>query len=90
MATVSESTFSEAVPALADLSGSPDLTFFERCRKFLWLASGLFSAACFAVPAIGALAYSRTEGMSTSFLAAVVSGCLFGVASLLHFGPETA
>jgi hypothetical protein len=35
--------------------------FFPRIRKFLWLASGLLSAACF-----------------------------FGVASLWHFGPESA
>ncbi|HYS99489.1 MAG TPA: hypothetical protein VEO20_02380 [Thermoplasmata archaeon] len=67
-----------------------ELTFTARIRKFLWLSSGLFSAASFAIPAIGYLAYGTIEGASTNFLAAVVSACLFGFASLLHFGPETA
>ncbi len=67
-----------------------ELTLVGRIRKFVWLSSGLFSAASFAIPAIGLFAYGTTEGMGTNFLAAVVSACLFGVASLLHFGPNEA
>jgi len=67
-----------------------ELTLVGRIRKFLWLSSGLFSAASFAIPGIGLFAYGTTEGMGTNFLAAVVSACLFGVTSLLHFGPNEA
>ncbi len=67
-----------------------ELTFVGRIRKFLWLSSGLFSAASFAIPAIGLFAYGTTDGMATDFLAAIVSACLFAVASLLHFGPDEA
>ena len=68
----------------------PDLTFPARVRKFLWLSSGLFSAASFVIPAIGYLAFGSVEGAGADFLAAVGSACLFGVASLLHFGPDEA
>jgi len=61
-----------------------------RMRKFLWLSSGLFSAASFAIPMIGVLAFGSTVGLGTSFLAAIISACLFGLASLLHFGPDEA
>src|SRR3989441_13174305 len=68
----------------------PVLTLMDRLRKFLWLSSGLFSAAAFAVPAIGVIAYGTFEGGGTSFLAAGVSARLFGVATFLHFGPGEA
>ena len=68
----------------------PPLTFSARFRKFLWLSSGLFSAASFTIPAIGYLAFGTADGAATNFLAAVVSACLFGVASLFHFGPDEA
>ena len=67
-----------------------ELTLVGRIRKFVWLSSGLFSAASFAIPAIGLFVYGTTEGMGTNFLAAVVSASLFGVASSLHFGPNEA
>jgi len=44
----------------------------------------------FAVPAIGVMVYGTFEGGGTSFLAAVVSACLFGVTTLLNFGPDEA
>ncbi len=68
----------------------PVLTLMDRIRKFLWLSSGLFSAAAFAVPAVGVMVYGTFEGGGTSFLAAVVSACLFGVTTLLKFGPDEA
>lgn len=64
--------------------------FLPRIRKFLWLASGLLSAACFAVPVMGLVAFGTANDVGTSFLVAVVSAGLFGVASLWHFGPDTA
>lgn len=69
---------------------APVLTLMDRLRKFLWLSSGLFSAAAFAVPAIGAIAYGTFDGGGTSFLAAVISACLFGVTTFLNFGPDEA
>ena len=77
-----------AVPL--DLGEPLELTFFARIRKFLWISSGLFSAASFSIPAIGLVAFGTSDGLGTSFFAAIVSACLFGLASLLHFGPETA
>lgn len=74
----------------ADLIEPLALMFFVRLRKFLWLSSGLFSAAALAVPMIGVLAFGSMEGVGPSFLAALASACLFGLASILHFGPESA
>ncbi|HLQ42961.1 MAG TPA: hypothetical protein VK189_08955 [Thermoplasmata archaeon] len=68
----------------------PVLTLMDRFRKFLWLSSGLFSAAAFAVPAVGVMVYGTFEGGGTSFLAAVISACLFGVTTFLNFGPDEA
>ena len=74
----------------ANEAEAPVLTLMDRLRKFLWLSSGLFSAAAFAVPAFGVIAYGTFEGGGTSFLAAVASACLFGVTTLLNFGPDEA
>jgi hypothetical protein len=69
-----------------------DLSFPARIRKFLWLSSGLFSAACFAMPALGifSLGAVETEGIGASFLVGIPIACLFGLTSLLRFGPEPA
>jgi hypothetical protein len=88
--TAVESALPTAPAMPADLGEPLELTFLARICKFLWLSSGLFSAASFAIPAIGVLAFGTLDGLGTSFLAAVVSGCLFGLASLLHFGPDVA
>ena len=74
----------------ADVGQTAELTFFGRLRKLLWLSSGLFSAASFAMPVIGFTAFGTFDGMGTNFLAAIVSGCFFGLASFLHFAPEVA
>ena len=78
-------------PALsADVVVPSELTFAGRIRKFLWLSSGLFSAASFAIPVVGLVAFGSFDGVGTNFLAAVVSACLFGLTTLLHFGPDVA
>ena len=74
----------------ADLIEPLALMFFVRFRKFVWLSSGLFSAAALAVPMIGVLAFGSMEGVGSSFLAALASACLFGLASIMHFGPDSA
>lgn len=76
--------------AMSSSTDAPPLTLFERFRKFLWLSSGLFSAASFAIPVVGLMAFGSFEGIGTNFLVAVVSACLFGLASVLHFGPDEA
>lgn len=91
MATATAEPVLPTVPAVpADLAEPLELNFLGRVRKFLWLSSGLFSAASFAIPAIGVLAFGTLDGLGASFLVAVVSACLFGLASLLHFGPDSA
>jgi len=74
----------------ADLIEPLEFTLLVRIRKFLWLSSGLFSAASFAIPMIGVFAFGSMEGVGPSFLAALASACLFGLTSILHFGPESA
>jgi hypothetical protein len=39
---------------------------------------------------IGVLAFGSMEGVEPSFLAALASACLFGLASIFHFGPDSA
>lgn len=73
----------------ADFIEPLELTFLARIRTFLWLSSGLFSAASLAIPMIGVLAFGSMEGVGPSFLASLASACLFGLVSILHFGPES-
>lgn len=86
--TTVEPTQHSDLAVSADWTEPIELSLFPRIRKFLWISCGLFSAASFAIPAFGAVAFGTSEGLGTSFLAAIVSACLFGVASLLHFGPD--
>src|SRR2546428_13664358 len=65
-----------------------ELTLVGRIRKFVWLSSGLFSAASFAIPAIGLFVYGTTEGIGTNFLAAGVSAPHLGAAPSPHFVPQ--
>ncbi|MCI4371119.1 MAG: hypothetical protein L3J78_00540 [Thermoplasmata archaeon] len=90
MATHNESATAPGVSQPVDLLHVTWVRLLPRIRKFLWLSSGLFSAASFAIPAFGVLAFGSIEGLTTSFAAAIVSACLFGLASLLHFGPDVA
>jgi len=90
MAAVTEQVTLESADPVEIRIEVPAYDLFARVRKFLWLSSGMFSAASFAIPFVGFMAYGTSQTASTNFLAAVVSACLFGIASLLHFGPEVA
>lgn len=81
-------TETEMATPTSDVEESLTVWLFSRIRTFLWVSSGLFSAACLAIPAIGALAYGTFDGLETSFLAAILSACFFGLGSVLHFGPD--
>lgn len=78
----------ELVPV--DEAEVPVLTLMDRLRRFLWLSSGLFSAAAFVLPAVGVMMYGTFDRGGTSFLAAVVSACVFGVTTFLNYGPDEA
>lgn len=78
------------VPADVNVAEVADLTVFTRLRMFLWLSTGLFSAGSFSISAIGYMAFGTVESAATNFLAAIVSACLFGFTSILHFGPDDA
>src|SRR3989441_12086089 len=76
--------------SLAETVPDVELTLVGRIRKFVWLSSGLFSAASFAIPAIGLFVYGTTEGMGTNFLAAGRSAPGLRLPSSLPFGPNAA
>lgn len=75
------------VPQTAEVVAAP--TLFERVRKFLWLSSGMFSVGCLASAFAGFTALRAFESAGTNFLAAIVSAGLFGLASVLRFGPDS-
>ncbi len=67
---------------------APTLGF--RLREFLWLSSGMFSAAALALSAVGYLALGPAEQAARNFTAALAAALLFGLATLLKFGPQSA
>jgi hypothetical protein len=84
----------EAVPAAeaTDLAEPTELSFLARVRKFVWLSSGMLGAAAFAMPALGVFALGAIdpESLGTSFLVGVACASLFGLTSVLRFGPDEA
>lgn len=78
------------IRSFARLVESVWIAALPRIRKFVWLWSGMFGAATFAMAMIGVLFYGRTDGVTSSFLAGIMSAALFGLLSILRFGPETA
>lgn len=61
-----------------------------RVRKFVWLSTGMFSAASLTLAAMGYLFTGAFEGAASSFVASIASGALFGLATVLKFGPDEA
>lgn len=62
----------------------------SRVRRFLWLSSGMFSVASLSLAFTGYAGFGTFEAASANFLASIVSAAVFGIASLLRFGPASA
>lgn len=78
MATITEAR----TPAVEDL--------LIRLRRFVWLSSGMFSIAAMSLAFSGYFGLGAVESAGANFLAAVAAAGLFGLASLLKFGPYSA
>ncbi len=61
-----------------------------RVRHFVWLSTGMFSAAALAVAFVGYAWTGAFEAASSHFLASILSGALFGLSNVLRFGPNEA
>jgi hypothetical protein len=81
-------TATEAVTLEPVLEDAP--TLVAQFRKFLWLASGLFSTSSLALAFGDFFAAGSIEAASTHFLAALAAAGLFGIATLLKLGPDEA
>ncbi len=64
-------------------------TFSAHFREFLWLASGMFSAAALFLSFLGYFSFGAVEDAARNFTAAVVSSVLFGICTLLKLGPDS-
>ncbi|MEK6988618.1 MAG: hypothetical protein AABX97_11130 [Candidatus Thermoplasmatota archaeon] len=64
-------------------------TFVGHFREFLWLASGMFSAAALFLSFLGYFSFGAVEDAARNFTAAVVSSVLFGLCTLLKLGPDS-
>ncbi len=68
----------------------PAPPFIVQFRKFLWLASGMFSTSSLAL-AFGDYFTVGPGGQApTHFVAAVIAAGLFAVATFLKLGPDEA
>lgn len=65
-------------------------TLVAQIRKFLWLASGMFSISSLALAFGDFFAARSYDAASTHFLAALAAAALFGVATFLKLGPDEA
>jgi hypothetical protein len=61
-----------------------------RIRHFVWLSTGMFSAAALAIAFIGYAWSTSLTIASSNFLASIVSGAMFGLSCILKFGPSDA
>jgi hypothetical protein len=64
-------------------------TFSGQMREFLWLASGMFSAAALSLSFLGYFSLGAMEDAARNFTAAVVSSVLFGICTILKLGPDS-
>lgn len=81
-------TATEALVAEPAVEASP--TLLSQARKFLWVASGLFSTSSLTIAFLDYFFAEAYEPAATHFIAAVAAGVLFFVASFLKLGPEEA
>lgn len=85
MATISE-------PAVAEAGHLEDVGvgLEARIREFLWLFSGMFSAASLSLAFLAYFTLGAAEDAARNFAAAIVSSALFGLCTLLKLGPDSA
>src|SRR5438552_18770853 len=57
-----------------------------RIRHFVWLSTGMYSAAALALAFLGYLWTETFANAASNFLASIVSGAMFGLSSFLKFG----
>lgn len=81
-------TVTEALDVEPVLDVTPTLA--AQLRKFLWLASGMFSISSLALAFGDFFAARSYNAASTHFLAALAAAALFGVATFLKLGPDEA
>lgn len=82
MATITETEAPEAIEVL-------EIPLAARVREFLWLSSGMFSAAALALSFLGFFTLGAEEDAARNFLAAVASSILFGICTVLKLGPDS-
>lgn len=85
MATATETALPEAAVPENFWESIPD-----RIREFVWLTSGMFSAAALALSFMGYFTLNSSATAAQNFAAAVASAVGFGVCTLLKYGPESA
>lgn len=78
-----------ATPTVDEAVEEVGETFVSHVREFLWLASGMFSAAALALSFLGYFSLGAVEDAARNFTAAVVASVLFGVCTLLKLGPDS-
>ena len=61
-----------------------------RIRHFVWLSTGMFSAAALALAFLGYTWSGSFSDAASNFLASVVSGAMFSLSCVLKFGPKDA
>ncbi len=81
-------TASEAIVLEPALETAP--TLVAQFRKFLWVASGLFSTSSLALAFLDFFAAKAFAQASTHFAAAIAAAALFGIATVLKLGPDEA
>ena len=64
-------------------------TFAVQIREFVWLASGMFSAAALFLSFMGYFSFGAADAAGRNFAAAVASSVLFGICTLLRLGPDS-
>ncbi|OGS46934.1 MAG: hypothetical protein A3K66_04840 [Euryarchaeota archaeon RBG_16_67_27] len=77
---------------MATIAASSGLADPVRARvgTFLWLSSGMFGVAALTLAASGYVGLGSLQHAGTNFVAGLVAAGLFGLVSLLKFGPSSA
>ncbi len=74
----------------SDVLFGPAAPFVVQFRKFLWLASGMFSTSSLALAFGDYFTVGPGDQVATHFVGAVIAAGLFALATLLKLGPDEA